>query len=389
MQARAGDREALRLVLSRVARTLAETGERFPLFCEARGPSDAAWETTADGNWCAGYWIGLLWLAARHAPTPDRQRFLDAAYGHLPALLAQPGGHLFAGLNHHYAGFLGYDVTGDPELLRLGLRGADMMLELYDATARQIPIGVYATAPQHDVRTARTPGDRTNIAAVDAIHTSLPILLRAYAETGRPAYLDVALAHLGRHLDWHIRDDGSTTQMTTFDPATGEPIETFSTLAATDDGCWSRGLGWNIAGLATLVARTGDGSALAALERSVGYYAARTAEGRRLPAWDLALEGPGVERDASAAAVIAYGLLGLGDRAGHAPLAALGRTVLDALLAGCLLRDPDAANAGAVLHGCYRRPKAIAVDAELIWSDFYVAAALDRMLGPARGFSGD
>ncbi len=41
------------------------------------------------------------------------------------------------------------------------------------------------------------------------------------------------------------------------------------------------------------------------------------------------------------------------------------------------MRDPSAPNVGGVLHGCYRRPRQIAVDNELIWTDFYVMAALD------------
>ena len=171
------------------------------LYCDAQGSSNRRWETTADGNWCAGYWIGLLWIAAGHSPPgAERDRFLAAAYDHLSALLAQPTAHIFAGLNYHYAGFLGFDLTGDDELRSVGLRGADLMLNLYNPAARQIPIGIYATAPEHESRTSRTPLDRSNFAAVDVIHTSLPILLRAHAESGREVYRETAMAHAKRHL---------------------------------------------------------------------------------------------------------------------------------------------------------------------------------------------
>jgi len=366
---------ALDRLVQRVGTTLEATDERFPLYAAA----DGTWETTDDGNWCAGYWIGLLWLASKHATGATRVRFRSAAHAHLPALLAQPTGHLFAGLNHAYAGFLGYDVTGEPQLRDIGIRGADAMLALYDARARHIPIGTYTTAPTHKKRTSRTPIDRSNYAAVDAIHTSVPVLLRAYRETGRDAYRDAATAHVKRHLEWHMRPDGSTTQMTTFDKATGEPIDRFSTLAASDDGCWSRGLGWHIAGLAYVCVATGDTDALAALRISAGYYAAH-AGGDLVPAWDLTLTDPLAPRDASAAAIAAYGLLSLRGAAelpdaDIADLVGMGERILGSLVR--LYQVKGGANAGAIAHGCYRFPTGIATDNELIWTDFYVAAALD------------
>ncbi len=307
---------ALQLLLRRVSATLEETGPAFPLYAEATSGSALKWVTTEDGNWCAGYWIGLLWLAAKNAKSKgERERYRRAAYDHLPALLAQPTNHLFAGLNHYYAGFLGFDVVSDPMLRDIGIRGADAMLALYNSKARQIPIGTYVTAPAHTSRTSRTPIDRSNFAAVDALHTSVPILWRAYAETKRPEYREVALAHTRRHLEWHVRDNGSTTQLTTFDPMTGERVSTFSTLAQSDTGCWSRGLGWNIAGLANVYVNTGDEAVLATLRRSTKYYVDH-ARSDLVPAWDLALSDPAAERDASAAAVMAYGLLLLGRRSG-------------------------------------------------------------------------
>lgn len=44
--------------MNRVEATLAEVGERFPLYA---GPS-GRWRTTARGSWAGGCWAGLLWL---------------------------------------------------------------------------------------------------------------------------------------------------------------------------------------------------------------------------------------------------------------------------------------------------------------------------------------
>jgi unsaturated chondroitin disaccharide hydrolase len=373
---------ALRLVLGRVARTLAETPSAFPIYCEATGPSDAPWVSIEDGNWCAGYWIGLLWLAAKHArSSADTQRFLLAAYNRLPALARQPTGHIFAGVNWFYAGFLGFDVTGDQTLRQRGIDGADAMLALYNESARQIPIGIYTTFPPN-AASRIGPVDRRSIAAVDVIHTSIPILLRAHRETDEPAYRRVADSHARRHVELFVRPDGSTGHLVTFHAATCEPLRRHSTLAQSDDGCWSRGFGWHIAGLASCFVATGEDWIVEILNRSMAYYIAHAGTDL-VPAWDLAIADPGAKRDSSAAALVAYGLTLLRTRPDSRTdgLVVLGERVLASLLSTCLVRDGTAANAGAILHGCYRHPPNVATDAELIWSDFYVAAALDLLKG--------
>jgi len=376
-------REAMGLLLRRVDTTLREVGERFPLYAERGQDGGVRWVTTQDGNWCAGYWIGLLWLASRHAEDEaQRHRFADAARSLLPAMLGQATDHLFAGLNHYYSGFLGFDITGEAHLRAIGLRGADAMLALYNPTARQIPIGTYVTAPAHASRTSRTPVDRSNFAAVDALHTSVPVLLRAYRETGAEHYREVASAHARRHMEWHMRADGSTVQMTVFDAATGAPRERFSTLAASDSGCWSRGLAWHIAGLAQLCETDEAADFRPFLQRSADYYRRRCADDL-IPKWDMELDDPAAKRDASAAAIVANGLLRAG-RHGVLPpeLSQLGAEVLAALVRTCQVKDRQAPDAGAIVHGCYRHPREIAVDNELIWSDFYVVSALDAVLTP-------
>jgi hypothetical protein len=54
-----------------------------------------------------------------------------------------------------------------------------------------------------------------------------------------------------------------------------------------------------------------------------------------------------------------------------------GTRVLLTLVADYLVTNEQATNHGAVLHGCYRHPQGLAIDTELIWTDFYTAAALD------------
>ena len=371
---------ALHLVMQRVSTTLEATGRSFPLYADNDAASNPTWVTTVDGNWCAGYWIGLLWLAAKHSASVEaRRRYETAAYDHIAAMSSQRTNHLFAGLNHHYAGFMGFDIVGDPELRDLGLKGADAMLDLFNCKAQQIPIGCYSTTPSFSsVLQERMPRDRSHVVAVDAVHTSLPILWRSHAETNRPEFRKVALAHTQRHVEWHIRPDGSTTQMTSFDPQSGARQKDFSPLAHSNRGCWSRGLAWSVAGLAQAYVSSGDQIALGGIRRSVSYFLGHVGNDL-VPVWDLDLPESTANRDSSAAAILAYGLILLRGRSGPETndLERLGARILASLVDRYLVWEPSAGNTGGVLHGCYRYPERVAVDNELIWSDFYVAAALD------------
>ncbi len=310
-------RTALDLLVARTATILDSVGDRFPLFAQAVAPG--TWETTEDGNWCAGYWIAMLFLAARHSGDAKRcDRFKQAAYDRIPAMLSQPTDNLFAGLNHYYAGYVGFDLTGDEKLKKTGLRGACAMRELFNEKSLQIPIGHYATAPNFTQKFQATmPLDRRYLAAVDAIHTSVPVLFRAFEETGDPRFRDVAISHVERHLSWHVRPDGSTIQMTAFNPETGVPTGRHNPLAADADGCWSRGFGWHIAGLAASLEFTGNPDLRTALTRAANYYLAHV-DGKLVPVWDFTVRDEEAPYDTSAAAVSAYGLLGIsGTKNGH------------------------------------------------------------------------
>lgn len=378
-------RTARDAVLHRIDATLEQTGDRFPFVAD---PDTGEWETTDDGNWCGGHWIGLLWTArewAREGDAVEPERFERAARGHTETLRnAMPETTMFCGMNFQYAGFLGYDHTGDRDLFGLGLRGADAMVDLFDERARQIRVGNYrikGPAAQFDMEReveGRPTGETVSVC--DSIYTSLPVLWRAYRETTDTRFRDVALSHANRHLDWYQEADGSTVHMVDFDPETGEPSAWFDTLAYSDETCWARGQGWHIAGLAVAFRETGAERYLEALERSVQYYLDHTPDDL-VPYWDFEDPRiPDVSRDTSCAALTAYGLTQLptdDDRTGE--LRETGQRILSSILDSYLVTD-DPDRRGMVLHGCYNYPGDYAVDNELVWTDFYVARTVGRLL---------
>lgn len=371
--------EGLDAILDRVETTLETGDDRFPFVAD---PETGTWETTDDGNWCAGHWIGLLWLAHEHR---NEKRFARAAARYIDRM--ESGDVLdsmFGGMCYLYAGFRGYDATGDRELFGLGLTGADAMVDLFNPFARQIPNGVYnIKGPEKQFEFSEAVHDRPRgdaIGVLDTIYTCLPVLWRAYRETNDPRFRDVALTHADRHLDWYIKPDYRLWNLAEFDPNSGELRDRYNHLARSDESCWARGMGWNIAGLAYAYDETGAERFRRALEGSIGYYR-ENAPPDLVPYWDF--EDPAIPdapRDTSSAGIAAYGLVNI-DRTSKAAdsFRRFGTEILDSLLEKYLVYE-DSDRRGMVLHGCYNKPGDYATDNEHIWTDYYVAYALHEVL---------
>lgn len=356
--------------------------DNFPLLVD---PDTGEWETTEDGNWCAGHWIGLLWLAAEYAD--EGERYERVARSYLDRMLAADDllESMFAGMNYLYACFRGYDLTGDRDLFGHGFTGADATVDLFHERARMVPIGRYRVAgPKEQFDLSEEVGERPTgdqISASDMITSSIPVLWRAYEETGDTAFRDRAIAHSDRHLDRCIRADGSTWHECEFDPETGDLTAQYNDLAYSEDTCWARGQGWNIAGLCRSYNETGAERYLSALENTVGYYIDHTPEDL-VPYWDFEdPNAPDAPRDTSAAALAAYGLTRLdGTDYRVDALRETGEAILVSLVDDYLVLDEGAPDYGAVKHGTYNKPGDYGVDTELVWTNYYLAYALRQQL---------
>lgn len=373
---------ALDAILDRVDATLDRVDGAFPYYAD---PETGVWETTPDGDWCGGHWAGLLWLATARADGGDeRERYAAAARRYAERAAAEmPSNTMFRGLTTTYAGFRGYDVTGDRALFGMGLSGADDMLALYDGRARQVPLGEFALRGPDNFRGPEASGEPPGrlIGAVDNVYTAVPALWRAYEATGDPRFRDTAVSHVDRHLDWYVRPDGSTWHHAVFDGDDGSLRRQYNELAHSDETCWARGQGWNVAGLAAAYDATGAERYLDALERTVDYYVDNS-PADLVPYWDFAAPGiPDEPRDTSAAALVAYGLGGLdGDDDRVATLRRLGERVLASVVDGYLVVDPGSGRHGMVTETCFNKPGEYATDVGAVWTEFYVACALDDYL---------
>ena len=380
-------KQALDCMLYRVKKTVNELNGKFPYFAD---PVSGKWVTTNDGNWCAGHFIVLLHLASKYATSNDeKQYFKDMALEYTEKMMASFDKFktsIFAGLNFNMAGFEGYDFSEDKRLLDIGFKGADIIMNLYNKQARQIASGIYVIeGPQHELNkdiTGKgwgwvTSGNETS--AVDSAHAAIPVLLRAYKESGDSKYQDIALSHLEIYLERFIRDDGSTRQLVRFDPNNGKVIEEYKNLSSSVNGCWARGFGWCVAGLSDVLNNIPEMRFQHALESLCSYYKTHS-NNDLVPCWDMSFNSESNEpRDTSCAALVAYGLSSLIETNEITiKLKKQGIEVLESLVDNYLVKDGE--NKGMLLHGCYSKPKNYAYDNELIWSDYYLAMALNNII---------
>jgi unsaturated chondroitin disaccharide hydrolase len=312
-----------------------------------------AWE---HGAWTGGFTPGFLWHLYAHTRAP---RWAEAARGCLPAIAPRANDP-----NTHDVGYLfwpsfalGADLTGDPGMREVGLTAARNL-------AGRLQPGGYIAAwgPLHD---ERARGSST----IDTM-MNLPLLW-----WGREGDLRAAAhAHARTAARVFLRPDGSTYHRVRFDPQTGEVLERGTFQGLGPESCWSRGQAWAIAGFALAWRETADPELHVAAQRVADHFLTRLGH-RPVPPWDFGDPDPAAPLDSSAAVIAACGLLDLGREAEA-------RAVLTGALDACLNRgatEGDGGPDGLLLHACYSRPHDDAVDAAVIWGDYFCLTCLARV----------
>jgi rhamnogalacturonyl hydrolase YesR len=359
---------ALARALAVVDRNLAHFGDQFP------APSSTGGVYPAIGNveWTNGFWTGMLWLAYE---ATGAQRYREAAERQVLSFHQRQAERL--NTNHHDLGFLyslscvsAYRLTGSTVAAEAAMGAARLLLERYLPQAGIIQAWGDLNDPEQAGR------------MIIDCNLNLPLLYWASDYSGDHAFRAAADRHIeaaARHI---VRADGSTFHTFYFDPASGAPRHGKTHQGFADDSCWARGQAWGIAGFPLVYRHNGDTRLLALAKVLANYYLNRLPEDG-ICYWDLVFTSGAEERDSSAAAIAACGLLEL---ATALPLldplradyqrAAL-RTVSQ--LSEHYLSDDDVPGGGLLLHAVYHKPQRIGIDESCIWGDYFYLESLVRL----------
>ncbi|MEU8264981.1 hypothetical protein AB0C02_30755 [Micromonospora sp. NPDC048999] len=334
------------VLLRRVETVAAQVGDRFPLY---GNPVSGVWTSTRRGSWTGGFWAGWWWLRAAVTGRPDDH---VAAREWTHRLAPRAGDDTVTrGMTFWYGAALGQRLCGDVDARRIALEGAQALAASFDRRLGLIPVGTAFGV------------DGPPRAGVDALAGTVALLGWA-ADAGRYGLDALARAHVARHVELLVGDDGQVRPEVWLDPD-GTPADD----GDGSPGVWARGQAWGVLGLAVAARRWGGDFTTAAVDVARWWL---DQAGTDVPGAVIGrAEAP---PDTSAAAIAAAGLLTLSQvtaEAGWADAAlAVASSAVGRLDGGGVLRD-----------GCYDLAGGVAMRHELVWGSFFLAAVLAVLAG--------
>ncbi len=337
------------------------------------------WDRRPVVSWTNGFFPGTLWYLYEHTTDP---------YWRTQAERWTTGLDTVAKVTTtHDLGFVLFDSFGHQWRLTQDARAKAVLLEGSATLARRFnpAVGAIKSWDIDRVTDRRREWEGGYPVIVDNL-MNLEMLFWAARNGGDPALRSLAERHALTSMRAHVREDGSVAHVALFDPATGKLLRRTTWQGINDSSAWARGQGWAIYGLGAAARETGNRELLAGARRAADFFLAQLpAEG--VPFWDFRHPAlPNTERDASAAAIAASGLLELA-RQVDAPTAARYRAgaerMLTALASGYLAAGTP--NASILLHTVGDHPQNREIDVGMVYADYYFVEALLRWKAARRG----
>ena len=328
------------------------------------------WNCTSIYDWTSGFWPGILWYAYEYSHDAEikkqAERYSSALY---PVLDHKPGNHDLGFMMYCSLGNA-YRLTGEQKYKKMLLRAADSLATLFDERVGTI----------HSWPGMRQQKGWPHNTIIDNM-LNLELLFWAAKNGGNKRLYDIALSHAEVTANNQFRDDYSTCHVVVYDTLSGKRISQLTHQGYADESLWARGQAWAIYGFTMCYRETGNVVFLDVAQKATDTYLQRL-PADYIPYWDFDAPGiPEEPRDASAAAVVASGLLELSlyikdkKKAEHYFDAAI--KMLEALSSPAYLSGE--VNNAFLLHSTGHKPHGSEIDASIIYADYYYIEALIRL----------
>lgn len=331
-----------------LSRCIAQLQLNLPLYarrCQNHSSVNGVYPACANDQWTCGFWPGQLWLAYEHTGEETFRQAGLALAGSFARRIRNK-----VKVAHHDMGFLyspacvaAWQLAGDETARTAALQAAEQM------TTRFVQPGGYFQAWGR-------MGVHANKRFIIDCLMNLPLLYWASRECGDARYAKLARRHTETCLKYSYRPDGSTWH-TFFMAPDGSPLRGETCQGYKNDSFWARGQAWGVYGGILAWRETQSEEALEAFRKATGFFASRLPQDL-VPCWDMIFTPEsGEERDSSAAAIAACGLLEaarlLGGGEGEA-YRLLAKQILGSLARNYQPQTP-APGAGQLLHGTYSK----------------------------------
>ena len=210
---------------------------------------------------------------------------------------------------------------------------------------------------------------------------NLELLFWATKASGDSSFYDIAVTHARTTMNNHFRPDNSSYHVVDYDTVTGSVRERVTHQGYSDESAWARGQAWGLYGYTVTYRETKDRKFLDQAIRIADFMLGhQNLPADKVPYWDFDAPGiPNEERDASAAAILASGLLELYQYVdGGAKYRDAAIAVLKSLASPAYLAKPRTNHGFILMHSTGHKPAKSEIDGPLIYADYYFLEALLR-----------
>lgn len=322
---------------------------------------------TYNCEWTEGFWTGMLWLAYE---VTKEEKYKEIALGQVDLMYDRIVNRV--GVDHHDMGFLylpscvkAYRMCGSETGKKAALLAADNLCTRFQEKGQFIQAwGELGAADNYRL-------------IIDCL-LNIPLLFWAEKETGNTRYGEIAKAHLYTTLDVVIREDGSTFHTYFFDPETGKPHHGQTAQGYSDSSIWSRGQAWGVYGTALGYYHTHDEKLIEKFYKVTDLFLKNLPKDN-IPAWDMIFTDTKTQKDTSAAAIAASGILLMSricDIDAH--YCEKAKQMMEALCEHGKV-EGVAESSGVLDHGVYAFKTNTGVDECSLWGDYFFMEALMRL----------
>ena len=331
---------------------------------------DGSFHGVKPGDWTCGFFPGSLWYTYEFTKDEAWKKDAEKWTNILEKVKNQR--------NTHDLGFMlfcsfgnGYRLTGNPKYKEVIIQGSNTLIKRFNPKVGCIKSWdryPWSAKWQYPV-------------IIDNM-MNLEMLFWATKATGDSVYYNVAKTHALTTLKNHFRKDFSSYHVVNYDSLTGEVITRGTHQGYADESAWARGQGWGLYGYTMCYRETKDKAFLEHAEKIAAYILThKNMSEDMIPYWDLfAPDIPNSPRDASTAALIASGLLELGEYSpkNKKKYFEAAEKILKSLASDQYTAEPGTNQYFILKHSTGNYPSNSEIDAPLSYADYYYLEALLR-----------